>query len=127
MNRIVETPGPRPASRYAQAVETPPGARLLHISGQVGVLKDGTPAQGLEAQVEAAWANVLAILDAAGMTKDDLVEVIAIVTEPAAVATYRDIRDRVLEGRLTASTLLVCGLASPNWLVEIAARAAKAD
>jgi hypothetical protein len=31
----------------------------------------------------------------------------------------------MLEGHIAASTLLVCGLASPDWKVEIAVKAAK--
>ena len=35
-------------------VEVREGSRLLHISGEVGVLPDGTVPQGIEAQAEAS-------------------------------------------------------------------------
>ena len=69
---------------------------------------------------------MFAILEAAGMSKNDLVDVLAIVNNHDQVAIYREVRDRMLEGHQCASTMLVCGLASPDWKVEIAVKAARA-
>lgn len=126
MNSIIETDGaPASVSGFAQAVETAPGARLLHVSGQIGARPDGQLPGDVAAQSRQAWRNVFAILDAAGMDKTDIVDVLAIVTEPEGVAIFRQIRDEVLSGHLACSTLLVCGLANPDWKVEIAVRAAR--
>jgi len=126
MSRPVHTDAaPAPASAYAQAMEVPPGARLLHVSGQVGTRPDGTLAGDAAAQHAQAWANVLAVLAAAGMEAADIVEVLAIVTEPGDVPLYRAARDAALGRHLAASTLLVSGLADPAWKVEIAVRAAR--
>jgi len=126
MNRSIKTTdAPAPFSNYSQAVETPPGARLLHVSGQVGNdLSGHLPEESIQ-QNEQAWHNIFAILQAADMDKDDIVEVLAIVRDHDEVATYRTVRDRMLNGHQCASTMLVCGLASPAWKVEIAVRAAK--
>lgn len=114
-----------PFSRYSHGVEGPGSARWLHISGQVGVAADGQLAQGAEAQMEQAWHNIFAILDSAGMTRQDLVKVTVYLTRTEDIGRYRDVRDRMLEGAEPASTLLiVAGLASPDWLVEIDAVAA---
>ena len=104
----------------------PASARWLHISGQVGVKPDGRLAEGAEAQMEQAWRNLFAILEAAGMTRQDLVKVTAFLTVDAAdVGLSRRVRDRMLESAAPASTLIfVAGLASPKWLVEIEATAA---
>ncbi len=116
-----------PFSRYAHGVEAPGSARWLHISGQVGVRPDGSLADGPIAQMEQTWRNLLAILDSAGMGAADLVKVTAYLTRHEDVAHYRDLRDRMLGGAETASTLVVvAGLAHPDWLVEIEAVAAKA-
>ena len=116
---------PPPFSRYSQAVEAPAGARWLHVSGQVGVLPDGTMAEGAAAQMEAAWRNVLAVLEAAGMGPGDLVKVTAFLTRPEDTGLYRQVRDRLLEGAEPASTLIVvAALAHPDWMVEIEAVAA---
>src|SRR5206468_12636351 len=37
-----------PFGPYSHAVEVPEGSRLLYISGEVGVLPDGTVPQGIE-------------------------------------------------------------------------------
>ncbi len=112
-------------SRYSLGVEAPATARWLYVSGQVGVAPDGAFANGPEAQMEAAWRNVLAILDAAGMGPGDLVKVTVFLTRAEDVGLYREVRDRMLAGAEPASTLIVItALAHPDWLVEIEAVAA---
>ncbi len=112
-------------SSYSLAVEAPAQARWLYVSGQVGVAPDGAFANGPEAQMEAAWRNVLAILDSAGMGAGDLVKVTAYLTRAEDTGLYRQVRDRMLAGAEPASTLLVISaLADPDWLVEIEAVAA---
>ena len=61
---IRHTPGTvaAPFGPYSHAVEVPADFRLLYISGEVGVLPDGTVPQGIEAQAEACWRNIKAIL-----------------------------------------------------------------
>ena len=128
MNRSVETDqAPRPFSNYSQAVEVPANARTLHISGQVGNDLSGNLPSDPEAQNEQAWKNIFAILESAGMSKTDIVDVLAVVTDHDQVQTYREVRDRMLEEHKCASTMLVCGLASPDWKVEIAVMAARQD
>ena len=125
MNTIIETQAaPPPFSRYAQGVEIPAGHRVVTVSGQVGIEANGALPDDPVRQHELAWANVLAILDAAGMTKADIVDVLAIVTDHEQVPIYRETRDRILDGHVCGSTMLVCGLANPDWKVEIAVTAA---
>ena len=114
-----------PFSRYAHGVMVEPDCRWLHISGQVGIHPDGTMAEGAEAQLEQAFENLFAVLAAAGMDKRDLVKLTVLLTASDQVGLYRSVRDRCLEGAVAASTLLiVAGLASPAFLVEIEAVAA---
>ena len=109
-----------PFSAYSHAVEVPPGLRSLQVSGQVGVAPDGTLPESFTAQCEQAFHNLFAILEEAGMGLDDVVKLGVFLTRSGDVAGYRDVRDRLLEGRRPASTLLVvAGLANPRWLVEI--------
>ena len=114
-----------PFSRYSHGVEAPAGARWLHISGQVGVTREGKVLDGPEAQIEQAWRNVLSVLEEAGMGPRDLVKVTTFLINRADLPTARTVRERMLHGAEPASTLLfVAGLASPEWLVEIEAIAA---
>ena len=116
-----------PFAKYSQGVEAPAAARWLHISGQVGVLPDGTLAADPEGQIETAWSNVLAVLESAGMTAHDLVKVTVFMTRPEDVAISRKVRERMLKDALPASTLVIVrALANPDWLVEIEAVAAAA-
>ena len=42
MNKQIATAqAPQPFSKYAQAIEIPPGSRILHVAGQVGATADG--------------------------------------------------------------------------------------
>lgn len=127
MSKVIATEAAPPSfSNYAQAVEVPAHARTLQISGQVGVRLDGSLPEDMVAQHEQTWQNIFAILEAAGMKKTDIVDVLAVVSDHSGVPVFREVRDRMLEGHVACSTLLVCGLASPDWKVEIKVRAARA-
>ena len=119
-----------PASRYSHGAEINAGARWLHISGQVGTAPDGSIRQGFKAQMEQVLANIGTVLQAAGMTKRNLVKLTVFVTQPGpeTVALYRTLRDEWCEGHApTATYLVVAGLAHPDFLVEIEAIAASED
>lgn len=55
---------------------------LLFVSGQVGSRDDGTPEPDLERQIQLAFDNLKATLDAAGCTFDDIVDVTTFHTDP---------------------------------------------
>ncbi len=55
---------------------------LLFVSGQVGSRDDGSPEPEFEAQVRRAFANLRAVLDAAGCTLDDVIDVTTFHTDP---------------------------------------------
>lgn len=116
-----------PLGAYSHAVEVPPGARWLHIAGQVGMRPDGTMAKGAEAQCEQIWHNIMAILAIAGMAPRDLVRINSFLTRPEDIPVARTVRAKYLDGHEPASTLLVVTrLAAPELLMEIEAVAAKA-
>ena len=128
MNRTIQTDKAPPSfSAYSQAVEVPANARTVHVSGQVGVDADGRIPEDPETQHVLAWRNVFAVLEAAGMAKTDIVDVFAIVTSQDGVKTFREVRDRMFDGHLACSTIIIAGLASPDWKIEIAVKAAKVD
>ncbi len=117
-----------PASRYSHGAEAGPGARWLHVSGQVGVDPSGKIVTGIEAQTERAFRNIEAILKSADMGFDDVVKITAFLLTRDHVPVLRTVRDRLFVKTAPASTLfMVAGLAHPDWLVEIEAVAARAD
>ena len=120
-----------PASNYSHGAVVSDADRRLVIAGQVGLNPDGSLAGGnsgdMAAQMERCWQNLFAILESEGMTKRDLIKVTVYVTRSDATALYREIRDRVLEGHAPAATyVVVAGLASPDFLVEIEGEAVAA-
>ncbi len=118
----------KPGGAYSHVVSVPPNAGWLVISGQVGVDPKGKLKDGIRAQAEQAFRNVLACLKDNGMAKKDLVKFTVFLTDPRHIEIYRAARKRVIgDATLPASTLLVVdGLASPDMLIEIEALAAKA-
>jgi 2-iminobutanoate/2-iminopropanoate deaminase len=115
-----------PLGAYTHAIEVAPGARVIHISGQVGVLPDGSVAQGIEAQLACAWRNILAILADAGMGPGDIVKVTTYLTRAEDFKVHPRIRAQFLgEARPTATAVCVSALAAPEFLCEIEAIAAR--
>jgi enamine deaminase RidA (YjgF/YER057c/UK114 family) len=116
-----------PGGRYSHVADMPAGARWLHVSGQVGQDATGRALDGFAAQAEQAWRNVLACLKAGGMGVKDLVKVTVFLVEASDIPTSREVRARHLGDHLPASTLVVVKqLASPAWLIEVEAVAARA-
>ena len=126
MNRAIATDrGPKPLSNYSQAVEIPAGSRILRVAGQIGITVDGQIPADPASQHELAWANAIAIVEAAGMTHTDIVDAHVFLTERSHVPIYRQTRDRMLKGHCPAATLLVVsGLADPRLCVEVVVVAA---
>jgi 2-iminobutanoate/2-iminopropanoate deaminase len=110
----------QPSSQYSQGVLVGPYSKRLLISGQIGVRPDKSLAEGLEAQAEQAYDNILALVAAAEMAPTDIVRLIVYCAVPGSVAVLRGVRTRKLGRHAPASTYLeVAGLANPAYLVEI--------
>jgi 2-iminobutanoate/2-iminopropanoate deaminase len=110
----------KPASNYAQGVIHAAGARRIVVSGQVAVTADGMVVRDMEGQFRQCWANLLAVMKAAGFEPRHLIRTTIYVTEPGHIALSRRVRDEALGGLLAASTYVqVAGLASPDYKVEI--------
>lgn len=67
------------AHGYSAAIRS---GDLLFVSGQVGSGPDGAPESDFAAQVRLAFANLKAVLEAAGCTFDDIVDVTTFHTDP---------------------------------------------
>jgi len=115
-------------SNYSHAVEVPPNARTLYISGQVPVAADGSTPEGIENQVVLAFDNVQTVLAEAGMSLDDVVRVNVYLTDESYFPAFRDHRNRLFTDHKAASTAVaIAALAHPQFKVEIEAVAAKVD
>ncbi|QDA36328.1 RidA family protein (plasmid) [Paracoccus liaowanqingii] len=66
---------------YSPAVRS---GDLLFVSGQVGSREDGSPEDTYPGQVERAFKNLAAVLEAAGCSFDDIIDVTTFHTDPEA-------------------------------------------
>lgn len=62
MNRLLNIGIAHKIGTYSDGVEAPASARWVFTAGTPGLMPDGTYPQGITAQAEQAWKNVLAIL-----------------------------------------------------------------
>jgi 2-iminobutanoate/2-iminopropanoate deaminase len=110
---------------YADGAEIGGGLRVLHLSGQVGIRPDGTTSLDFAEQCDQALVNLRAVLNAAAMTPEHVAKLTCFVVGPQPLAALYDARRRHLPNVAPASTtLIVQGLAAPEWLIEIEAIAA---
>lgn len=88
--------------QYSAAIRS---GDLLFVSGQVGSREDGSPEPAFEGQVRRAFANLHAVLAAAGCSFDDVVDVTTFHTNP----------DQQIETVLTVRAEEIGGPPYPNW------------
>lgn len=71
---------------------------LLFVSGQVGSRADGTPEPDFKRQVELAFDNLLATLQAAECSLDDIVDVTTFHTDPEnQFETIMAVKNKIFE------------------------------
>lgn len=110
---------------YAQAVKA---GGTVWLAGQVGHDDKGELAQGMEAQMIQAYANIKKLLTGFDMTMDDVTEEVLYVLngQDAYVARTKHGREFYKDPMQVASTLItVNGLALPNQVIEIKVVAVK--
>ncbi|SCY93357.1 Enamine deaminase RidA, house cleaning of reactive enamine intermediates, YjgF/YER057c/UK114 family [Paracoccus tibetensis] len=70
------------------------------MSGQVGSREDGSPEDSYLGQVERAFANLEAVLQAADCSFDDIIDVTTFHTDPEAqLPTFMPVKDRFFPQR----------------------------
>jgi 2-iminobutanoate/2-iminopropanoate deaminase len=113
-------------SIYAHGVELRGNARLLFVSGQIGIAPDGSLAPDFAAQCEVAMTNVEAMLAAAAMTHTNIVKLVFYLTRAVDLPMLGELRrNRWASSTPPAvTTLVVAALARRELLVEIDATAA---
>ena len=124
MKPINAPDAPQPVGGYAQSMEVTGASRLLFISGQIPADREGQVPYDFEAQARLCWKNVIAQLNAADMTLDNLVQVRIFLSDRKYTADYRKVRIDVLEGRQVGLTTIITGIFDEKWLLEIEAVAA---
>lgn len=96
--------------KYSAAIQS---GDLLFVSGQVGSRVDGTPEPDYERQVQLAFDNLANVLQAAGCTFQDVVDVTSFHTNPEAqFETFLAVREKNI-GEAPYPTWTAIGV---NWL-----------
>lgn len=114
-----------PLGPYTHQIELPAPARILALSGQIGMAPDGNVPETVAEQLDVALANVERNLEAAQMSVADLVKLTLYVTEPIAPEQRASVLTERLGGHAPCMTLIrVAGLAAPPLKVEVDAWAA---
>ncbi len=118
----VSTPeAPAPVASYSQAVRK---GNILQVAGQVGVdPATGEPADGgVAGQTRQVFANLRAVLRAAGADLDDVVMLRAYLTDTAHFAEFNATYNELVSEPYPARTTVYVGLPG-RLLVEIDALA----
>lgn len=110
---------PEEAGRpYTQGIAA---GNILFMSGQVGFDRDQKIVDGAEAQARLAWENIRALVEAAGGTLEDVVNVTVFLKDIAHVEIEHDVRRSIFPpGKLpTATVMEVSDFARPGLLMEV--------
>jgi 2-iminobutanoate/2-iminopropanoate deaminase len=124
MKKIISTDkAPAAVGPYSQAVEV---AGTLYVSGQIPIdPATGKMVEGIEAQTEQVFANIAAILDAAGYTFDDVVKSTVLLADMADFATVNAIYARHYTRDMPARACYAVRTLPAGALVEIETVAVK--
>lgn len=116
-----------PFARYSHGIEIAAPARLVVLSGQLGVGIDDTAPKSAEDQAALCFSNIDAILAEARMTRRDILRINAYVTDRAHMQGYMNTRDawlKDLDPPPASTLMIVAGFTRPEFKVEIEAIAA---
>lgn len=125
MHRRINPETVRRNPQYSQGIEAAPGMRLVAVAGQTGQYPDGSVPEGMPAQAELAWQNVLHVLADAGMGPEHILHYTSYLVAGTDTKPYDEARLRHLGDARPASTkIYVSALARPQLLCEVQAFAA---
>lgn len=121
--RLINPPGTEKTYQrwqYSQAVRV---GDTIWVSGQVGMDKTG-PAEGIEAQSRIALESLKRVLEEAGASLEDVVELVTYHTNMADLAGFGKVRAEFFPSNYPAWTAVgVQALAVPGVLLEVKATA----
>jgi len=115
-----------PAGPYSHTAVVQGGSELVFVSGQVGMRADGSVPSSFAEQADLTFENLKACLAAHGLGVDAVVKLGVFVVPGQDFQVLRAARERYFGAhRPTSTSVFVAQLASPAFLVEIEAIAAK--
>lgn len=115
---------PAASHGYSNGALVVGASRLLFVSGQVPETVEGTVPETFVEQCRLAWRNVVAVVEGAGMTLDNVVKVTVFLSDRQYREENARVRAEVLGNRHPALTVVITGIWDEAWLLEIEAVAA---
>jgi enamine deaminase RidA (YjgF/YER057c/UK114 family) len=107
--------------QFSQAVQV---GDTIWVSGQVGMDETGRAGEGIETQARLAFQNLQHVLEAAGSSLDDIVELVSFHTAMNDIRDFGKVKAEFISKNYPAWTAVgVTELAFPQLLVEIKATA----
>lgn len=108
---------------YSQGCRVDEAQRLLFVAGQIALDEDGElVGEGdFEAQARQVFTNMGRVLELAGMSFENLVQVGVFMTDIGNLRTYARVRDEFVDTAAppASTSIEVAGLAFPGLLVEV--------
>ena len=117
---------PAPFQAFYDAYHFSPATRVgdtIWVSGQVGLDAQGKPGEGMQAQAQIAFECLKVILEEAGASLADVVELTTFHTDlRGEIAAFTAVKDAYFPSRYPSWTAVgVTQLALPELLVEVRA------
>jgi enamine deaminase RidA (YjgF/YER057c/UK114 family) len=113
---------------FTQAITVESSAKLVFVGGQNGVDKSGkVVGKDIASQSEQAFKNVIAALEAAGATLNDVIKLSIYIVQGQSLQDASAAAQKVQAMKGTPPTvtgMFVSALANPDYLIEIEAVAA---
>lgn len=107
--------------QFSQAVQAD---NIIWVSGQVGMDKQFNMGEGIEAQTEMAFQNLITALEEAGSSLKDIVEIVTYHTSMKEMNGFSKVKAKYLSQDYPAWTAIgVKELVMPGLLIEIRATA----
>jgi len=119
LNPINADSAPKPEGPYTQALEVSEVQRFLFISGQVPESITSKHPIDFESQAKLVWRNLIAQLEAANMSIENLVKVTTYLAAREYREENREVREAILGNHLPALTVIITGIFEEQWLIEI--------
>jgi reactive intermediate/imine deaminase len=110
---------------FSQAIQA---GNTIYRSGQVALDPDGNAVGkgDMKAQTRPAWENIKAVLEAAGVSLNDVVKISQFITDMSRFMEAQEVRKEYLTDPAPAATTVeVKSLAFPDLLIEIEGVAVK--
>ena len=104
---------------YVHALEVRNPARLLFVSGTMGLDGEGNAGRDLNGQLSLIWANLRRILAEADMTVQNIVRLTSYLRDAAYVEANQNARVAALGSHIVPTTAIVVQTLRDDWLVEL--------